>query len=87
MMTSTLDQKLDGLVTQAEALVAKHSQLLTENKALQTSCQQLEEEKKMMQSKHERWLAERARLIQCNDLARSQLQSVLGRLKSIEHFA
>lgn len=86
-MTNPFDQKLQDLESRAEELIVKYNNLFTANKALHISCKSLEDEKKMMQSKHERWLVERARLTQCNELATAKLQSVLVRLKSIESLA
>lgn len=44
----------------------------------------LEQEKRLLQAEREAWKAERAKLIKQNELARSRVEAMIERLKSME---
>ncbi|TCS43740.1 TIGR02449 family protein [Reinekea marinisedimentorum] len=44
----------------------------------------LEQEKKLLQAEREAWKTERAKLIKQNELARSRVEAMIERLKSME---
>lgn len=45
----------------------------------------LEQENRLFQAEREAWKAERAKLIKQNELARSRVEAMIERLKSMEH--
>lgn len=47
-------------------------------------CQQLHRENARLREKETEWLQERARLIEKNELARSRVEAMITRLKSLE---
>ncbi|MDX1343718.1 TIGR02449 family protein [Reinekea sp. G2M2-21] len=44
----------------------------------------LEQEKRLLQAEREAWKAERAKLIKQNELARSRVEAMIERLKTME---
>lgn len=46
--------------------------------------QRLGQEKRLLQAEREAWKAERAKLIKQNELARSRVEAMIERLKSME---
>lgn len=58
-------------------LESKIDELLTEFK-------RLEQEKRLLQAEREAWKTERAKLIKQNQLARSRVEAMIERLKSME---
>ena len=69
-MLSHLEAKLDQLIRECERL---HE----ENKALQVSVDSARE-------RESKWTKERSRLIEKNDLARTRVEAMITRLKSLE---
>ena len=59
------------------ALETKIDELITEYK-------RLEQEKRLLQAEREAWKSERAKLIKQNELARSRVEAMIERLKSME---
>lgn len=59
------------------ALEVKIDELIKEFK-------RLEQEKRLLQAEREAWKAERAKLIKQNELARSRVEAMIERLKSME---
>jgi cell division protein ZapB len=59
------------------ALEIKIDELIKEYK-------RLEQEKRLLQAEREAWKAERAKLIKQNELARSRVEAMIERLKSME---
>jgi cell division protein ZapB len=59
------------------ALEVKIDELIKEYK-------RLEQEKRLLQAEREAWKAERAKLIKQNELARSRVEAMIERLKSME---
>ncbi len=47
-------------------------------------CEQLAIENRALQERQSDWMAERARLLEKNELARSKVEAMIGRLKSLE---
>ena len=47
-------------------------------------CEQLAIENRALQDKHSEWMNERARLLEKNEMARSKVEAMIGRLKSLE---
>jgi len=64
-------------VTELQKLEAKLDQLLER-------CAHLVNENKGLRQREADWLRERTRLIEKNDLARSRVEAMIGRLKSLE---
>ena len=48
-------------------------------------CQKLEADNQALKSQHDEWQSERTRLLQKNDLAKNKIESMIGRLKALEH--
>ncbi len=48
-------------------------------------CKKLESDNQALKSQQEEWQTERTRLLQKNDLAKNKIESMIGRLKSLEH--
>lgn len=63
-------QEMDVLERRVGELIALTEQLATENRALRTQ--------------QENWSVERARLIEKNELAKSRVESMIGRLRALE---
>ena len=63
-------QEMDVLERRVGELIALTEQLATENRALRTQ--------------QENWSVERARLIEKNELAKSRVESMIGRLPALE---
>lgn len=61
-----------------QALERKIDELITEYR-------RLEQEKRLLQAEREAWKAERAKLIKQNELARSRVEAMIERLKTMEH--
>lgn len=59
------------------ALEIKIDELIKEHK-------RLGQEKRLLQAEREAWKAERAKLIKQNELARSRVEAMIERLKSME---
>jgi cell division protein ZapB len=59
------------------ALEIKIDELIKEYK-------RLEQEKRLLQAEREAWKAERAKLIKQNELARSRVEAMIERLKTME---
>ncbi|ATX75284.1 hypothetical protein REIFOR_00107 [Reinekea forsetii] len=53
--------------------------------ALIKEYKRLEQEKHLLQAERAAWKAERARLIKQNELARSRVETMIERLKAMEH--
>lgn len=47
-------------------------------------CTQLQRENQELQARESDWLRERTRLIEKNELARTRVEAMIGRLKSLE---
>lgn len=47
-------------------------------------CQKLESDNNLLKSQQEDWNGERVKLLQKNDLAKNKIESMIGRLKSLE---
>lgn len=52
--------------------------------ALMRLCQQLAHENRTLQERHGEWMSERAALLEKNELARTKIEAMIGRLKSLE---
>lgn len=52
--------------------------------ALVRLCEKLAIENRALQDKYSDWMSERARLLEKNELARSKVEAMIGRLKSLE---
>ena len=63
-------QEMDVLERRVGELIALTEQLATESRALRTQ--------------QENWSVERARLIEKNELAKSRVESMIGRLRALE---
>ena len=48
-------------------------------------CQKLEQENLMLKSRQNDWQGERTKLLQKNDLAKNKIESMIDRLKALEH--
>ncbi|HPF74875.1 MAG: TIGR02449 family protein [Lysobacteraceae bacterium] len=72
-MNSPAPSQLQALVDRVERLARLTNRLLDENRSLRTSQQQL--------------VAERAALLDKNEQARSRVEAMIQRLKSLEHNA
>ena len=72
-MNSPAPSQLQALVDRVEGLARLTNRLLDENRSLRTSQQQL--------------VAERAALLDKNEQARSRVEAMIQRLKSLEHNA
>ena len=72
-MNSPAPSQLQALVDRVERLARLTIRLLDENRSLRTSQQQL--------------VAERAALLDKNEQARSRVEAMIQRLKSLEHNA
>ena len=64
-------EEMDILERRVGELIALTEQLSRENKALRTQ--------------QENWSIERAKLIEKNELAKSRVESMIGRLRSLEN--
>ncbi|MDO7641911.1 MAG: TIGR02449 family protein [Reinekea forsetii] len=53
--------------------------------ALIKEYKRLEQEKHLLQAERAAWKAERARVIKQNELARSRVETMIERLKAMEH--
>jgi len=47
-------------------------------------CQKLESDNAALKAQQEEWSGERIKLLQKNDLAKNKIESMIGRLKSLE---
>ncbi|KEQ19348.1 TIGR02449 family protein [Endozoicomonas numazuensis] len=45
----------------------------------------LKEENRLLRAKEQSWLAERAQLMEKNDVARSKVEAMINRLRTLEH--
>lgn len=68
---SPLDQQWSDLERQVHELIELTNTLTRENKALRTQ--------------QSNWTGERAKLIEKNELAKSRVESMITRLKALEH--
>lgn len=67
-------------------MTPSRTQILSEKvEKLISRCQQLESDNVALNEIREQWHSERAQLLQKNDLARNKIESMIGRLKSLEH--
>lgn len=73
MTTPELRQQLDTLTDKLDELSAVLARLLDENRSLRTSQEQL--------------IGERAALLSKNEQARSRVEAMISRLRSLEHNA
>ena len=64
-------EEMDVLERRAHELIALTEQLSRENKALRTQ--------------QDNWSVERAKLIEKNELAKSRVESMIGRLRALEN--
>jgi cell division protein ZapB len=64
-------EEMDILERRVSELISLAEQLSRENKALRTQ--------------QENWSVERAKLIEKNELAKSRVESMIGRLRSLEN--
>ncbi len=64
------DADLNALIEKVEKLITRCEQLQTENAALR--------------AQQESWQHERQQLMQKNDVARSKIEAMIGRLKALE---
>jgi cell division protein ZapB len=64
-------EELDVLERRVSELISLTEQLSRENKALRTQ--------------QENWSVERAKLIEKNELAKSRVESMIGRLRALEN--
>ena len=64
-------EEMDGLERRVSELISLTEQLSRENKALRTQ--------------QENWSVERAKLIEKNELAKSRVESMIGRLRALEN--
>ena len=64
-------EEMDVLERRVNELISLTEQLSRENKALRTQ--------------QENWSVERAKLIEKNELAKSRVESMIGRLRSLEN--
>lgn len=64
-------EEMDVLERRVNELIALTEQLARENKALRTQ--------------QDNWSVERAKLIEKNELAKSRVESMIGRLRSLEN--
>lgn len=76
---STGATTINTLMTQAtlDQLAAKLDQLIR-------TCERLDQENKTLRQKEATWQLERRRLIEKNELARSRVEAMIARLKSLE---
>jgi len=47
-------------------------------------CQKLESDNSVLKAQQDEWSGERIKLMQKNDLAKNKIESMIGRLKSLE---
>ncbi|MFT7371987.1 MAG: cell division protein ZapB [Oleiphilaceae bacterium] len=47
-------------------------------------CQKLESDNSLLKAQQDEWSGERIKLMQKNDLAKNKIESMIGRLKSLE---
>ena len=52
--------------------------------ALIRLCDQLSRDNQALLARHQEWAQERARLIEKNELARSKIEAMIGRLRGLE---
>ena len=64
-------EEMDDLERRVSELISLTKQLSRENKALRTQ--------------QENWSVERAKLIEKNELAKSRVESMIGRLRALEN--
>ena len=64
-------EEMDILERRVNELIALTEQLSRENKALRTQ--------------QEKWSVERAKLIEKNELAKSRVESMIGRIRNLEN--
>ncbi|WP_281645675.1 TIGR02449 family protein [Parendozoicomonas sp. Alg238-R29] len=50
-----------------------------------TLCQNLRHENQALRSGEQQWKQERAQLIEKNEIARTRVEAMIGRLKTLEH--
>tara|TARA_A100001037_G_C15074705_1_gene601151 strand:+ start:905 stop:1111 length:207 start_codon:yes stop_codon:yes gene_type:complete len=60
------------------------TQLESKIKELVELCDSLVEENKALRRQQDNWTKERARLIEKNELAKSRVESMIGRLKTLD---
>jgi len=68
--SSTFNQALQAIESKLDALLQERQQLLQENRNLRQAEQS--------------WQQERAKLVEKNELARSRVEAMIARLKSLE---
>ncbi|WP_317932460.1 TIGR02449 family protein [Halioxenophilus sp. WMMB6] len=68
--SSSVQQALQAIEQKIEALLQEHQKLTQENNALRNA--------------EQRWQLERTRLIEKNELARTRVEAMITRLKSLE---
>ena len=64
------DADLNALIEKVEKLI--------------TRCEQLQSENAALRAQQEDWQHERQQLMQKNDIARSKIEAMIGRLKALE---
>lgn len=67
---ANLNQTLQAIEQKLEALLQEHQQILLENQTLKQA--------------EQRWQRERDSLVEKNDLARTRIEAMINRLKSLE---
>ena len=77
MTENTPRQELDAYLKRLEKSVAE----------LVMTCNQLREENRSLRQRQDALISERANLLQKNEAARSRVEAMVGRLKSMEHTA
>ncbi|MTI13305.1 TIGR02449 family protein [Sansalvadorimonas verongulae] len=53
--------------------------------SLITLCQQLRQENQTLRTNEQQWKQERASLVEKNEIARTRVEAMIGRLKALEH--
>lgn len=53
--------------------------------SLITLCQKLRQENQTLRANEQQWKQERASLIEKNEIARTRVEAMIGRLKALEH--
>ena len=77
MTDTTPRQEIDAYLKRLEKSIAD----------LVMTCHQLREENRSLRQRQDALISERANLLQKNESARSRVEAMVGRLKSMEHTA
>src|SRR5262245_3073254 len=80
MSSSEKDTKKDDFDRELRRLEARIEDLLE-------TCRQLKDENRSLRQRQENLVSERAALLQKNEQARANVESMIGRLKAMEHGA